>query len=129
GTSAAKRSNQKKEIWVSTSPFRGMPLGMMQSKAEMRSLATSSKRSPKSNISRTLPLFTLRMPGKSSSSNGSFMWEIMDARLANFKSEIFNYLPRVHPREETPAQIEHGPPEIVPCSAKTTTVKFRGRLW
>ena len=40
GTSVENFSNQKWEICVSTSPLRGMPLGMMTSKAEMRSLAT-----------------------------------------------------------------------------------------
>ena len=44
GTSDANFSNQKCEICVSTSPLRGMPLGMMTSKAEMRSLATNSRR-------------------------------------------------------------------------------------
>src|SRR5438552_9559400 len=37
---------------------------MMTSKADMRSVATNSRLSPKSKISRTLPLFNLRMPGK-----------------------------------------------------------------
>ena len=55
-----------------TSPLRGMPLGMMQSKAEMRSVATKSRRSPRSNTSRTLPLLSLRRPGRSSWRSGSF---------------------------------------------------------
>src|SRR5258708_8255842 len=37
----------------------------MQSKALIRSVATSSKCSPRSKISRTLPLAILRMPGRS----------------------------------------------------------------
>ena len=45
----ANFSNQKWEICVSTSPLRGMPLGMMQSNAEMRSVATMSSESPRSN--------------------------------------------------------------------------------
>src|ERR1051325_4236522 len=77
GIQSANRSNQKCEICVSTSPLRGMPLGMMQSKAEMRSVATSRRRSPRSNISRTLPLFIFRTPGKSSWSNGSFVMPAM----------------------------------------------------
>src|SRR5262245_11906389 len=43
-----------------------MPFGMMQSNAEIRSVATNSKRSPKSKTSRTLPLLTFLTPGKSS---------------------------------------------------------------
>src|SRR3954470_22727058 len=43
-----------------------MPLGMTQSKAEMRSLATKRKASPRSKISRTLPLFSFGIPGRSS---------------------------------------------------------------
>ena len=69
GTSAENFSNQKCEICVSTSPLRGMPLGMITSKAEMRSLATSRKRSPRSNTSRTLPERTFLMPGRSSCQN------------------------------------------------------------
>src|ERR1017187_8598719 len=65
GTSAENFSNQKCEICVSTSPLRGMPLGMMTSKAEMRSLATSRKLSPRSKTSRTLPERTFLMPGRS----------------------------------------------------------------
>ena len=49
-----------------------MPLGMMTSKAEMRSLATSSRASPRSKMSRTLPLRSFLMPGKSSCRIGSF---------------------------------------------------------
>src|ERR1039458_4427399 len=66
GTSAENFSNQKCEICVNTSPLRGMPLGMMTSKAEMRSLATSRKLSPRSKTSRTLPERTFLMPGRSS---------------------------------------------------------------
>src|SRR6187399_2432564 len=43
-----------------------MGFGRMQSNAEMRSVATKSRFSPRSKISRTLPLATLRMPGSSS---------------------------------------------------------------
>src|ERR1700761_1294008 len=43
-----------------------MPLGMMTSKAEMRSLATKRRLSPRSKISRTLPLLIFLMPGSSS---------------------------------------------------------------
>src|SRR5437667_3405449 len=48
-----------------------MPLGMMQSNAEMRSVATISRQSPRSKMSRTLPLLTFLIPGKSMLSNGS----------------------------------------------------------
>src|SRR6266542_4262161 len=48
-----------------------MPLGMMQSKAEIRSVATIRKLSSRSNISRTLPLLTFLMPGKSTLSSGA----------------------------------------------------------
>src|ERR1039458_2508824 len=66
GTSAENFANQKYEICVSTSPLRGMPLGMITSKAERRSVATNSKRSPRSKTSRTLPLLSFLTPGKSS---------------------------------------------------------------
>jgi len=39
GIQEALRSNQKWESCVSTSPLRGMPLGITQSKALMRSVA------------------------------------------------------------------------------------------
>src|SRR5205823_3517366 len=48
-----------------------MPLGMMQSNAEMRSVATISRQSQRSKMSRTLPLLTFLIPGKSMLSNGS----------------------------------------------------------
>jgi hypothetical protein len=72
GTIASHRSNQKWDSWVSTSPLRGMPLGMMQSKAEMRSVATNSNASPRSKISRTFPLLSFLIPGNSNCSSGSF---------------------------------------------------------
>ena len=65
------RLNQKYESWVSTSPLRGMPLGITQSNADIRSVATNNKRSPKSKISRTLPLFNFLIPVNSNLSNGS----------------------------------------------------------
>src|SRR5690348_10207597 len=49
-----------------------MPLGMMQSKAEMRSVATKSKRSPRSKISRTFPLLSFLNPGSSKSNKAPF---------------------------------------------------------
>ena len=58
---------------MSTSPLRGIPFGMIQSKAEIRSVATNSKRLPKSKISRTLPLLILRTPGKSRWSRALFV--------------------------------------------------------
>src|SRR5688572_24695175 len=72
GTMFATWSNQKCESWVSTSPLRGMPLGITQSKAGMRSEATNRKESPRSKISRTLPLFSLGIPGSSRVKTGSF---------------------------------------------------------
>ncbi len=40
---------------VSTTPFSGIPDGRIESYAEIRSVATMSRRSPSSNVSRTLP--------------------------------------------------------------------------
>ena len=40
--------NQKLATWVRIRPLSGMPSGMMQSKAEMRSVATISRRLPRS---------------------------------------------------------------------------------
>ena len=56
---------------MSTSPLRGMPLGITQSKAEMRSEATNKNSWPKSKTSRTLPLLTRQSTGNSSFNNGS----------------------------------------------------------
>src|ERR1035437_5184488 len=55
---SAVRSNQKREMPVRTRPLSGMGVGRTTSKADIRSLATSSRRSPTSNRSRTLPLRT-----------------------------------------------------------------------
>ena len=49
------RPNQKWERPVSTRPLSGIGVGRTTSKAEMRSDATISSRSPKPYISRTLP--------------------------------------------------------------------------
>src|ERR1035437_6563011 len=48
-------ANQKRDRPVSTRPLSGIGVGRTTSKAAMRSLATSSRRSPTSNRSRTLP--------------------------------------------------------------------------
>src|ERR1035437_3748498 len=48
-------ANQKRDRPVSTRPLSGIGVGRTTSKAESRSLATSSRRSPTSNRSRTLP--------------------------------------------------------------------------
>ena len=74
GSARARKISRTRnsEICVSTSPLRGMPLGMMTSKAEMRSLATSRKASPRSKTSRTLPERIFLMPGRSSCRIGSF---------------------------------------------------------
>ena len=48
GTTDSVASNQKADIWVSTQPLSGMPLGSTTSKADTRSVATSSRRSPRS---------------------------------------------------------------------------------
>src|SRR3954471_12893944 len=61
----SKRWNQNAERDERTAPLCGIGLGRMQSKAEMRSLATKSRCSPRSKISRTLPLAILGMPGSS----------------------------------------------------------------
>ncbi len=55
GTTCAVRSNHHADIWFSTLPLSGIPVGRMTSKAEMRSVATISSRSPRSYVSRTLP--------------------------------------------------------------------------
>ena len=53
--SAEVWANHQLLIWVRTMPLPGMPSGKITSNAESRSLATSSKASPRSKISRTLP--------------------------------------------------------------------------
>src|SRR6185437_7535235 len=59
GTIEWSRVNQKPERPVSTRPLSGISVGSTTSKVEMRSLATSSRRSASSSkISRTLPLAT-----------------------------------------------------------------------
>src|SRR5690606_19539038 len=55
GTTPEMRSNHHAESRVSTSPFRGMPVGITTSSAEIRSVATMSSRSPRSYVSRTFP--------------------------------------------------------------------------
>src|SRR6187431_125443 len=53
------RANQKAESPVRTRPLSGISVGSTTSKVEIRSLATSSRRSASSSkISRTLPLAT-----------------------------------------------------------------------
>src|ERR687892_38656 len=57
GTIARVRANQKPDRPVSTRPLSGISVGSTTSKVEIRSLATSSRRSSSSSkISRTLPL-------------------------------------------------------------------------
>src|SRR5215204_1426981 len=59
GTMSCVRANQKPERPVSTRPLSGISVGRTTSKTEMRSLATSSKRSSSSSYSsRTFPLAT-----------------------------------------------------------------------
>src|SRR6185437_5296728 len=48
--------NQNAERRVSTSPLWGMPSRITTSKADMRSVVTINNRSPRSKVSRTLPL-------------------------------------------------------------------------
>src|SRR5438105_4558549 len=57
GTTSLVRSNHHADIWVSTFPFSGMPVGKIASNAEMRSVATISSRSPRSYVSRTFPRY------------------------------------------------------------------------
>ena len=68
GTRSDTRSNQKWENIVKTSPFWGMPFGKTTSYALIRSDATIRRLSPRSNISRTFPLRTFGIPGRSSCS-------------------------------------------------------------
>src|SRR5918911_5585614 len=59
GTISRVRANQNPERPVSTRPLSGISVGRTTSKVEIRSLATSSRRSASSsNSSRTLPLPT-----------------------------------------------------------------------
>ena len=55
---SARRSNQKTDSPVSTFPLSGIGVGWTASYVEIRSLATISRRSPRSYISRTFPLAT-----------------------------------------------------------------------
>src|SRR5215207_6330367 len=55
GTISPRRSNQKTDRPVSTLPLSGIGVGWTASYVEIRSLATSSRRSPRSYSSRTLP--------------------------------------------------------------------------
>jgi hypothetical protein len=55
GTISSVRSNQNFESPVSTRPLSGIGVGRTTSKAEMRSEATISRRSPNPYISRTFP--------------------------------------------------------------------------
>jgi hypothetical protein len=48
-------ANHHRLICVRRMPFPGIPSGRMTSKADSRSLATSSRASPRSKISRTFP--------------------------------------------------------------------------
>ena len=49
GTTPLVCSNHHADIWLSTLPLSGMPVGRMESNAEMRSVATISRRpSPRS---------------------------------------------------------------------------------
>src|SRR5439155_11693806 len=61
GASSAVRSNQNTDSAVSTRPLSGMGVGMMTSKALIRSDATISIVSPKLYISRTLPEASCRL--------------------------------------------------------------------
>src|SRR5580765_1591202 len=76
-----------------------MPLGIITSKAEIRSEATKSRRSPRSKISRTLPLLSFLIPGRVSSSKGSLAM---------------------------PGEYEQGAEER---NGKTRTRRFSGRVW
>src|SRR6266513_723324 len=60
-----KRLNQNAEIWLSTAPLCGIGSGRITSKAEIRSVTTKSSVSPRSNTSRTLPLRSFLIPGRS----------------------------------------------------------------
>jgi hypothetical protein len=55
GTVSAVASNQKTDSAVSTLPLSGIGVGCVTSYVEIRSLATISRRSPRSYSSRTLP--------------------------------------------------------------------------
>src|SRR5436309_13348047 len=62
---SSNRLNQNAEIWLSTAPLCGMGSGMITSNAEMRSVTTKSSVSPRSNTSRTFPLRSFLIPGRS----------------------------------------------------------------
>src|ERR1043166_8001170 len=65
-----KRWNQKAESWFNTAPLAGMGSGKMTSKAESRSVTTKSKVSPRSKTSRTFPLRSFLIPGRSTFESG-----------------------------------------------------------
>src|SRR5205809_5128356 len=62
---SSNRLNQNAEIWLSTAPLCGMGSGRITSKAEMRSVTTKSSVSPRSKTSRTFPLRSFLIPGRS----------------------------------------------------------------
>src|SRR6266576_5528621 len=57
--------NQNAEIWLSTAPLCGIGSGRITSKAEIRSVTTNNSVSPRSKTSRTLPLRSFLIPGRS----------------------------------------------------------------
>src|SRR5689334_15990487 len=60
-----RKRNQNSESRFRTFPFHGMPFAMTTSKALSRSVVTMSSVSPRSKMSRTLPLETWASPGSS----------------------------------------------------------------
>src|SRR5213592_3167539 len=62
---SSNRLNQNAEIWLSTAPLCGMGSGRITSKAEMRSVATKRSVWPRSKTSRTFPLRSFFIPGRS----------------------------------------------------------------
>src|SRR5437867_3919671 len=62
---SSKRWNQNAEIWFSTAPLYGIGSGRITSNAEMRSVTTKSSVSPRSKTSRTFPLRSFLIPGRS----------------------------------------------------------------
>src|SRR6266478_2235224 len=66
----SKRLNQKAESWFSTAPFFGIGSGRITSKAESRSVATKRSVSPRSKTSRTFPLRSFLIPGRSTKDCG-----------------------------------------------------------
>src|SRR6185295_4645650 len=59
-----RKLNQNSERRFRTFPLKGMPLAITTSNALMRSLVTMSSESPRSNMSRTLPLVMCFRPGR-----------------------------------------------------------------